>query len=306
MTVDYITFSNFIIDDIVFPDGKTSMNTIGGAGLHAMVGMRVWNDKVGYAAAVGKDLDAKHRQALTQFGLDLSGLMVRDDFSTPRSWLIMEWDGRRFEVSRTESTDFRRMRVLLKDLPASYQQARGFHINWGTVPEVRDLFIELRRINPNLTIVYELATSNLGEASEDYRQMLPHLTLFSPNIDEASLLTGHTDPETICDILLNWGAPLVALRMAAKGSLVKAKSGEGWRLPAVPTTIVDVTGAGNSYCGGFLTGLGDGLSLPEASLRGVVSASFALEQFGLPSWTDMPTMEANQRLHWARKRVEPI
>ena len=74
----------------------------------------------------------------------------------------------------------------------------------------------------------------------------------------------------------------------------------------MPTTIVDVTGAGNSYCGGFLTGLGDGLTPLEASLRGAVSASFALEQFGLPDWESAPVSEVKRRLAWARERVEPL
>jgi len=68
--------------------------------------------------------------------------------------------------------------------------------------------------------------------------------------------------------------------------------------------LVDVTGAGNSYCGGFLTGLGDGLSPLESSLRAAVSASFALEQFGLPNWSAAPTEEAQRRLAWARERVQ--
>ncbi|MCA9900862.1 MAG: hypothetical protein H6654_18095 [Ardenticatenaceae bacterium] len=309
MTIDYLTFSNFIIDDIIFPDGQTSMNTMGGSGLHALVGIRLWSDKVGYAAAVGEDLSSQHQQALERFGLDLTGLIVRPGFKTPRSWLVMEWNGRRTEVSRTELADFRRMRVMPQDLPPSYRQARGFHLNWGTLPEARDLCIELRRTNPNITIVYELATSNMGEPVEEIQRLLPYLTLFSPNIDEALTLTGlpaNTKPETICDILLEWGAPQVALRMGAEGSLVKAQNGEGYRLPAVPTEIIDETGAGNSYCGGILTGLGDGLSLPEAALRGAVSASFALEQHGLPNWTEMPKKEANQRLIWAKERLEKI
>ena len=54
------------------------------------------------------------------------------------------------------------------------------------------------------------------------------------------------------------------------------QSGEQWHLPAVPTEVIDVTGAGNSYCGGFLTGLGDGLSPLEASLRGSSECQFLL------------------------------
>ena len=82
--------------------------------------------------------------------------------------------------------------------------------------------------------------------------------------------------------------------------------GEGWQLPAVPTTIVDVTGAGNAYSGGFTVALGEGLDPLEAGLRAVVSASFALEQLGIPEWgPEMPT-EANRRLEWARGQVKEI
>ena len=71
-------------------------------------------------------------------------------------------------------------------------------------------------------------------------------------------------------------------------------------LPAVPTTIVDVTGAGNSFCGGFMTGLGDDLSPLEAGLRAAVSASFALEQIGLPQWDRIPFAEANSSMPFAQ------
>jgi len=94
--------------------------------------------------------------------------------------------------------------------------------------------------------------------------------------------------------------------MGEQGSLIRTPDGEGWLIPAVPASIVDVTGAGNAYCGGFLTGLGDGVSPTEAAMRATVSASFALEQFGLPGWQEAPVEEANRRLDWVRKRVEPL
>lgn len=307
MTIDYLTFSNFAIDDIVFPDGRTAMNVMGGGGFHAVVGMRLWSDRVGYAAAVGYDFSPEHRQALIRFGVDLSGLRRREGFQTSRTWLVMEWDERRAEISRTPEEDFRRMRILPEELPASYRQARGVHIAWGRVAEVGELIVDLRRTNPEMIIVYELSTSNLGESAETIKRVLPHLNLFSPNLEEASIVTHQTEPTAICATFLDWGAPLVALRMGAAGSLIRTQDGRGWRLPAVPpTALIDVTGAGNGYLGGFLTGLGDGLNVLEAALRGVVSASFALEQRGLPNWVVRPAAEAERRLQWARERVEEI
>ena len=44
--------------------------------------------------------------------------------------------------------------------------------------------------------------------------------------------------------------------------------------------IVDVTGAGNACCGGFIVGLARTGSLLEAARYGNISASFALRQYG--------------------------
>jgi sugar/nucleoside kinase (ribokinase family) len=304
MGIDYITFSNLIIDDIVFPDGRSSMNVIGGSGLHALVGMRVWSDNIGYAASVGADLDQKHLDGLARFGVDVSGLVMRDGYSTARAWQIFEEDDKRIEIFRTDPEDFDKCKVTEADLPASYRDVKGIHIQWGSLTETEALVRGLRANNPQVKLVLEATSDNTQEVQAKLRRILPHVTLFAPDREEASALTGKSEPEAICEELLAWGAPLVAIRMGAKGSMVKASGGEGWVLPAVPTNIIDVTGAGNSYCGGFVTGLGDGLPPREAALRGVVSASFALEQLGLPTWEEMPTIEAERRLKWARERVK--
>lgn len=306
MTIDYIAFSNLIIDDIVFPDGRSSMNVTGGSGLHALVGMRVWSDSIGYAASVGANLDQKHLDALTRFGVDVSGLVLRDGYPTARAWQIFEEDDTRIEIFRTDPDEFDRQKVTEADLPDAYRSARGFHIQWGALAETEALVRTLKSNNPDVKLVLEATPDNTQEGQATFRRLLPQVSLFAPDREEASLITGKSEPEALCDELLAWGAPMVAIRMGARGSMVKTDGGQGWILPAVPTNIVDVTGAGNSYCGGFVTGLGDGLSPLESALRAVVSASFALEQLGLPDWTERPVAEAERRLGWARERVEKI
>ena len=306
MTVDYIAFSNLIIDDIVFPDGRSSMNVTGGSGLHALVGMRVWSDNIGYAASIGANLDQKHLDGLTRFGVDVEGLVLRDNYPTARAWQIFEEDDTRIEIFRTDPEDFDRQKVTEADLPDSYRNAKGFHIQWGAVNETEELVRTLKSKNPDVNLVLEASPDDTQEGKATFKRLLPQVTLFAPDREEASLITGKSEPEELCDELIAWGAPMVAIRMGSRGSMVKTKDGDGWILPAVPTNIVDVTGAGNSYCGGFVTGLGDGLPPLDAALRAVVSASFALEQLGLPAWTERPAAEAERRINWARERVEKL
>ncbi|HET9220875.1 MAG TPA: PfkB family carbohydrate kinase, partial [Roseiflexaceae bacterium] len=139
----------------------------------------------------------------------------------------------------------------------------------------------------------------------EVQAVLRQVDLFSPDLGEGQMLTGEQAPERILDKLVGWGGRLVALRMGAQGSLVATADGARYHVPAVPATIVDVTGAGNAYCGGFLVGLGSRLGVAEAAARAAVSASFALEQFGVPPFTAEKQAEAARRLAWAQARIEP-
>ncbi|MCB0030671.1 MAG: hypothetical protein KDE28_22325 [Anaerolineales bacterium] len=305
MKVAYSTFSCLIVDDIVFPDGQTRMNVLGG-GLHALTGMRVWSDSVGIAAAVGHDLDEQHREGLQAFGVDISGLVRREELRTARSWQLFETNGHRTEILRTDRAIFTERKVQFEDLPDAYLDAKVYHVQWGRPEELPELLSKLRAASPSAKLVMELTYPKGDVPHSLWRQIMSQLSLISPDREEATTITGLTDPLQSCRMLLDWGAPLVALRMGAEGSILMDGTGRSWHLPAVPTNIVDVTGGGNSYCGGFTVGLGEGLDPVEAALRAVVSASFALEQIGTPSWDDSQPAEALRRLDWARQRVEEI
>jgi sugar/nucleoside kinase (ribokinase family) len=301
---EYVTFSNLIIDDIVLSDGRSFMNTLGGAGTHALIGMRVWTARLGYIAAVGADFDAQHRLQLEALENHLAGLVERPGYRTARAWQLFEPDERRIEIFRTSEEDFERYKPQFADIPADYLAARGCHIQSGTFAELTDLVDRLRAANPDIRLAWEPSPNQLAESPAAVQAVLAQIDLFSPDLGEARSLTGEQTPDRILDTLASWGARLVALRMGAQGSLAATGAGERYRIPAVPTTVVDVTGAGNAYCGGLLTGIGSGLGVAEAAARAAVSASFAIEQFGVPRFTAETHAEAQRRLTWALERIE--
>lgn len=309
MTPDYITFSNIIIDDIVLSDGRTFMGTLGGAGTHALIGMRIWSDRLGYVATVGSDFAEEHRAQIEKLGVDMRGVVCRNGYETARAWQLFEPDDRRIEIFRTELADFHEFTPQFEDIPTDYRTTAGVHFDWGeTVPMLTDLVRQFHEANPDVVLVVEPTPEQLRVGTpEEMRALFKYIDLFSPNGKDAEELTGIAGPQDSIDKMLEWGAPLVALRLGADGSIVRTSDGDGWRLPAVPPReIVDVTGAGNAYCGGYLVGLGNGLDPLEASLRAAVSASFALEQFGVPDIDEETLEEAERRLRWVRDRVEKL
>lgn len=272
------------------------MGLLGGGGVHATVGMQVWrteSSRVGFAGRVGGDFSLKHLQKLQASGVDLGGLTTVAERKTPRAWTIFEderLERRRF-LFRTSEDEYRRFfRVSEADVPrldASLKTARGAHIICG--PErLEPLCVALRQHLPRLeAIIFE--PSPPAFAPEEASRMAaaaPLAEIFSAGLEESRTMLGDAkmSPEDVCRRFREWGARLVVLRMGAAGSLVFTEKGEFIPVPALPLpAVVDVTGAGNAYCGGFLVAWVRTRDALHAALCGAVSASFTVEAWGVPA-----------------------
>jgi sugar/nucleoside kinase (ribokinase family) len=302
MKPEYVSFGNIFIDDIVLPDGRTFMATPGGASTHALIGMRLWAESLGIVAVAGTDLPDTFRQQLATMGIDLQGIKIIDNIRTTRAWQLFEPDGHRTEIFRTAQEEFLAKAPDFASLPVSYYHAGGYHIYWNKECAKLPGFVkQLRRVNPKATLVWEPAFHHLDFNAREMKAALPQVDHFSPDIDAAYAMTNTGQAESALVQLLEWGATSVSIRMGADGSLLGTSHGEWWHIPAVPAQVIDVTGAGNAYCGGLLIGLAEGNTVLRAALRGAVSASFAIEQFGIPDFKPAFQPEAKRRLDWVEK-----
>ena len=146
-------------------------------------------------------------------------------------------------------------------------------------------------------IVWEPKPSSCIPASVGHlRDVMPLVNVFSPNhIELDSCFEQYSEVNTInieatASRLLRsafpemWEGHLV-IRAAELGSLVISQPGKSLWTPAFydpGTKIVDPTGAGNAYLGGFTIGLLETSDTVRAAHYGTIAASFALEQIGLP------------------------
>jgi fructokinase len=84
---------------------------------------------------------------------------------------------------------------------------------------------------------------------------------------------------------------LAAVTRSEKGSVVIAGA-ESWHVAAVPTEVVDTTGAGDAYAAGFLAALAHGKDLPECGRWGSVAAAEAISHFGARPQRDLKALVA--------------
>ena len=90
-------------------------------------------------------------------------------------------------------------------------------------------------------------------------EALPYLDLFMPSYEEAVELTGQTEPNRIADVLFSLGVRNCVVKLGSKGALICPEGKERVVLPTYSSIKpIDTTGAGDSFCAGFLAGLAQG------------------------------------------------
>ena len=100
-----------------------------------------------------------------------------------------------------------------------------------------------------------------------------------PSRDEACLLTGLPDPADAA-AKLSRHVPLVVAKQGADGALVARSGIVCARVPAVPVTPRDTTGAGDAFTGAFLAALLAGAEPEEAAREGCRAGALAVEREG--------------------------
>ena len=100
-----------------------------------------------------------------------------------------------------------------------------------------------------------------------------------PSLEDATLLTGLSDPDAVVDFYLHLGPCLVALKMGAQGTLL-ATPNERLRIAPFPCKPVDATGAGDTFCGAFLARLIAGDAPPDAAAYAACAAALSTTGYG--------------------------
>ena len=299
---EFLAIGSIIIDDIVYPDGRASMGVLGGGGTHAAYGIAFSGEKPGLVGLVGEGLPGDIRARL-EADFDCAGL-VWTHHPQVRGWQIFEWNGVRNEIFRVDVIEPFMYGPAPDEVSMRFANLRGFTLLRGPqhVAGWRARF-------PDAALLWEpVRVFMLSADHEAFLQGIAQADIVSPNLHEAQTMYGIEDEREIMRRMLADGVKIAALRMGELGSLV-ARQGDGRAhyIPAVDVAeIVDQTGAGNTYCGGFLVGWRREGDVLEAGCYGAAAASFTLEYVGCARIPANLDAEWRRRLEEARDGVRTV
>lgn len=115
-----------------------------------------------------------------------------------------------------------------------------------------------------VTCCMDTAWDSTGKWMEKIEGSLKYLDWFMPSYDEAVQLTGKDSAEDIACCFASRGVKNSVIKLGAKGCFVKPYENSGFFVPAVKNIhAIDTSGAGDSFCAGFIAGLLKGWE-PEA------------------------------------------
>jgi len=139
-------------------------------------------------------------------------------------------------------------------------------------------------------------------------EVLAQVDVFMPSDQEAESLfrdePDEMDPRRCAEWFAARGPRVVVLKLGSDGALVHERdSSRFWHVPALPVRVVDVTGAGDAFCGGFMADFVRHGDPVRAAITGTVSASLAIQDYGPLHILDATEDEVDHRASLLRSFV---
>lgn len=129
------------------------------------------------------------------------------------------------------------------------------------------------------------------QTGNEMDELLQQLDFMFPNLAEAELLSGEQDPIKAARVLRGRGVGTVLVTLGSEGCLLSSANNELFIKINPIDKVIDTTGAGDAFCGGFLTGWLKGLSSVQASKLGCAAAAHIVTCMGAhenaPTRTDL-------------------
>ena len=295
-----VVVGNLTIDDVVLPDGTTRMASVGGNSLYAALGARPWQTSIGIVTRRGDDFPGDLAAELKTLGIASAGIVTVAG-PTVRNWVVYEANGDRHWIYRTPRERSKEVAVQARDLPEAWLSngsAPVVHVAAMPIDAAEAVVEAVRRTASEALITLDTHEDYVASYRERLRALASRVEAFLPSRSELAYLVGYDDPlRALGELAAELPTPIIVVKMGAEGVLVWNRRRRVLdEVPAAAGEVIDVTGAGDGFCGGFAAGLSLGDTPVQAAQRGVVSAAYAVASFGSLGLASIMPAEAGARL----------
>ncbi len=298
---EILVVGSLAYDSIKTPAGSVSRALGGSANYFSLAASLLAPVRV--VGVVGEDYDDKDYNMLKERKVDLSGLeKVKGK--------TFHWEGfyeGDMNEAKTLKTDLNVFEHFNPKLPAHFSDSK---------------FVFLANISPDLQLkVLEqvktpyfvgMDTMNfwISSKKEDLLKVLSKVDVVLINETEAEMLTGEKNAIAAAPKITQLGPHAVVIKRGEYGFAMYSKEQGFFMLPAMPTpNVIDPTGAGDTFAGGFFGHLASLKKKPtvsdlkQACVVGTVLASFTIQDFSVKGLSQVTMEKMEARMSQYRKAI---
>jgi sugar/nucleoside kinase (ribokinase family) len=251
--VDVAVIGHLSIDTILLPSRTAPFVVLGGSAAYTSFAAKHLQATTAIISKVGGNFPEAYLWWLRQEGIDLSSVIKRADEPTTGFELSYNAD----LSGRTLKLKSKGAPINLADLPADLH-AKAVHIapidNEVSFEVVEHLkhYADVLSLDPQ-GLLRSFEAGNVTENASVDKRIFGLINIYKSSQNEIYALTGQSELKLAIRTIHDFGVETVIVTMGAKGSVLSVE-GAQYNIAACPSqVVVDPTGAGDVFVGGFLT-----------------------------------------------------
>jgi len=295
-----------IVGTVAYDDIETaygsSGRTLGGSGTYIALACAHFKTLSSVVSVVGGDFEQKHLDLLNKKGVQTSSIEIISNGKT------FYWKGKYHKNWNKRDTITTELNVLEEFNPLVSEEFKSsFVVVLGNLhPLVQKSVLDQLSGSPK-AIILDTMNFWMDTALEDLKNVIKRVNIIVINDEEAKQLSGKESLFEAADEILKLGPKYIIIKKGENGSALFGQN-QHFNLPAFQVNnVIDPTGAGDTFAGGFSGFLSEKQdisfeSLKDAMVHGTVMASFCVENFGTRSMENLKKQELINRLNDFKKR----
>jgi sugar/nucleoside kinase (ribokinase family) len=295
-----IIVGTLAFDTIETPFGKVE-RVLGGSAPFASLASKTQNIDCAIISIVGNDFPKEYIDIFTQRNIDISQVQIDEKGKT------FFWEGKYHDNMNKRDTLDTQVNVLEKfepKLPEKYNEIDVLVLG-NLDPKVQIKVIDQFSKRPDFTM---LDTMNfwMNNSLYDLLEVIKKVDLICINDEEVLQLSNSKNINEGVSKILTMGPKYIIVKMGEYGASVYS-SNNRFTCKSFPVKkVVDPTGAGDSFAGGFAGYLASSKdygfeSISNALIYANAIASFSVEKFGVDNMLKLQKNEINQRIEFIKK-----
>ncbi len=285
-------------DTIETPAGKRD-RCLGGAATYFSLSASYFTD-VRVIAVVGEDFGKRQEAVFEAHKIDTRGI----EHTAGKSFF---WEGSYLEnlnEAKTHNTELNVFAAFNPKIPDAYRDSEFLFL--ANIDPVLQ-----RRVREQMPDVKLVAGDTMNYWIKDHRtallEVLKGLDILLINDTEAKMLAGNNNLVQAARVVRSLGPKTLVVKHGEFGATLFGDPAKTFRAPALPLEeVVDPTGAGDSFAGGFFGYLASQPEVTPAAYRnamfyGSVMGSFACERFGTERMQKLTRKEIDERFNLFRE-----